>query len=266
MGGMGVNNTSPFDGQCVGVLAACMPYIERSQEYIRCDKRLFDYKLTAPQWWGDAPSGPPNPMGAWYMAQYRVNGFECPSAPPDSYTAMAIGAFVVMHQSVSQCGQPSGLFYCSTGGYYPTEPNGRILGKTNYLASAGYMGSSLGFARDSHKGVFTRRSRTSFGEITDGSAFTLFIGEAMGDWNSASPNRWAFSFSWMGGNTMPSAFGLPPNPRQSIRWTQFSSLHMGNITQFGFGDGSVRPIRSTIPTNVFIDLSGMSDGLPANVN
>jgi prepilin-type N-terminal cleavage/methylation domain-containing protein len=269
MGGLGVNNTTHDDGQCVGVLAAVMPYLERSQEHGRSDPRLFDYKLTAPKWWNDppgAPTGPPgpNPQGAWYMAQYRVSTFECPSADPVSYTGMTLGAMRVMHQEFSDCGLGGPLGNCLHGDLLPTNPRGRVLGKTNYLSSAGYMGAMRGRPEDRLKGVFTRRSRTSFGEITDGSSFTFFFGEAMGDWNSESPRQWAVSYAWMGGNTMPSAFGLPQNPRDRIQWSQFSSLHMGNVTQFGFGDASVRPIRSTISRTIFENISGMSDGNPSN--
>jgi prepilin-type processing-associated H-X9-DG protein len=54
---------------------------------------------------------------------------------------------------------------------------------------------------------------------------------------------------------MPSAWGLSDTPD----WYQFSSRH-GRVINFGFADGSVRPIMKSTNYAMFVYASGMQDG------
>src|SRR5207253_1363027 len=135
-----------------------------------------------------------------------------------------------------------------TGGYFP---NGQIrfgiaadgLGRTNYLPSAGTIGGALGTPNGfygKYVGPFYNRSRTGLAKIPDGTSNTVFFGEALGGNQFGTPNgRRDFAYTWMGAGAMATAWGMQ-NPAQ---WYTYGSQHPGGITQFAWGDGSVRGVR-----------------------
>jgi prepilin-type N-terminal cleavage/methylation domain-containing protein len=283
-GYMGTFNEPPANnggdaqfGQSAGVLAAVMPYIEKSQQWERCNKLLWDYKVDAqtttprsPRWWVDP--------GANVMAQFRVSTFECPSADPASYnTGLVAGTAiaVLIHTYVDTRGQ-----FITNGIGFP-GPGAPPYGRTNYLASAGYNGRSTGAAAQL-EGVFSRRTRNSFGAIADGSSYTFFFGEALGEFSEAT-KQWLITYAWMGGNALTSAAGLSKclqascastgggltfnraRDTNAIAWYRFSSQHPA-IVQFAFGDATVRGIRKNIDDATFIFLSGMRDGRSTGAN
>src|SRR5262249_42400818 len=105
-------------------------------------------------------------------------------------------------------------------------------------------------------GVYYQNSKTKIESIGDGTSNTIAFGETLAG-NSIKRD---FRLTWMGSGSMPTASGLS---QTTSNWYQFSSRHSG-VVQFGFCDGSVRPIRKGLTSgdgyNNFIHASGANDG------
>jgi prepilin-type N-terminal cleavage/methylation domain-containing protein/prepilin-type processing-associated H-X9-DG protein len=247
----------------VGCLAFLLPQLEQGnlfQQMGQINANVFCPPSNAPSStnaaynypWGQMQQYIGTVNGWWRVptyntaAQYKIKTFLCPSDNPDNPSA---GVFVTIY--------PSGNGFTMWGGYYPS-PTGNAYGKNNYLSNAGYIGG--GYA-NFWQGPFRDMSTEKVGVIPDGTAYTVFFGEALGDSATAPRN---FSLSWMGAGTMASAWGLQP----PFAWYQFGSRHSTTV-QFAFGDGSVRPIKSSVGQggpvfNQFLYATGMQDGQTIN--
>jgi prepilin-type N-terminal cleavage/methylation domain-containing protein/prepilin-type processing-associated H-X9-DG protein len=112
-----------------------------------------------------------------------------------------------------------------------------------------------------------------FAAITDGLSNTLLVGEkhvtqaGLGVFNastgadndfsiySSQPSKWVYVTGRKAGTAFPLAQG-PTTPYIG----QFGSWHTG-VVMFAFADGSVRPLKSTVPGSVLALLSARADGL-----
>jgi prepilin-type processing-associated H-X9-DG protein len=105
--------------------------------------------------------------------------------------------------------------------------------------------------------VYYPNSKTKIESISDGTANTIAFGETLA---GMFVNR-DFRLTWMGAGSMPTAHGLPTD--DNAHWYTFSSRHSG-IVQFGFCDGSVRPLAKGLTSgagiNNFVYASGANDG------
>src|SRR5262249_49604572 len=133
------------------------------------------------------------------------------------------------------------------------------LGRTTYGAVLGMAGkgtnsSGLPFGpASSFDGLLTNRSKNTLGQATarDGLSGTLMFGEGTGGLSNGARQ---YSGSWMGFPGLTTFFGMSADQR-NVFYGQFSSFHPG-ISQFCYGDGSVRSVRpggsdnkaATIPT------------------
>jgi prepilin-type N-terminal cleavage/methylation domain-containing protein/prepilin-type processing-associated H-X9-DG protein len=219
----------------VGVLAFLLPYVEQQNVYVQLNPSPGIYLQANLQ------NPPVNQWGCWYangsywsMAQTVIKTFACPSDTPNH--GAAYGVFIAL--------------YCDaydltlTGGYYP-NPTGDLLGKGNYAGNGG----GIGYGSDPYwgqwVGPFYADSQISLAKIHDGTSTTIFFGETLcGNPNGAGKGVRDFSLSWMGAGSMATAWGLPDPPS----WYTFGSKHSG-VSNFAFGDGSVRPIRKGIATD-----------------
>jgi prepilin-type processing-associated H-X9-DG protein len=134
-------------------------------------------------------------------------------------------------------------------------PNfGHEMGASNYMGCAGYWG----LANPQYTGVYYPNSKTKIESIGDGTSNTIAFGETLG---GSFTNR-DFRLTWMGAGSMPTAHGLPTDA--DAHWNTFSSRHSG-IVQFGFCDGSVRPIAKGLTSGAgwynFVYASGANDGM-----
>ena len=127
-----------------------------------------------------------------------------------------------------------------------------------------------------NKGVFYLNSSTRYDDITDGTSYTLFVGEKF---------RSGADLGWMSGtnSTLRNA-GTPINdpraltsaarsddddetapapaegePNPNLRVGGYSSRHSGGAN-FAFGDGSVRFLKNSISPRVFRRLASRADG------
>jgi prepilin-type N-terminal cleavage/methylation domain-containing protein len=260
-------------GQLTGCLAFLLPFVEQQAVF---DKIDLDAQLQ-PAW--------TNPTTGQTVSGCSIFDIENEGVP---------GTTWFIHRSPNSYSDPNGkgngsgasevhieTFICPSDQPYtkddptvylpvfpPTQPQpefdniiwgsgmGNSLGRTNYLASAGYIGFSGDLNWDWGRGVFTNRSKTAIRDITDGTSNTLLFGEAMGGTSTGRPdNLSTTSYAWAGGCAMVAGYGLSDSPG----WWQFSSYHPGNVT-FCMADGSARPISTQIDYDTFVYLSGMADG------
>ena len=162
------------------------------------------------------------------------------------------------------------------------------LGKTNYVGVAGRRGRTgttfvtpstdavPGVRYDALQGIFTQRSKTKIGQITDGTTNTLMFSEVTGDFDDPcrpSGRFQSFSFAsaaggithWMQGT---GATGTPLPWQNNVRCKsgfRFSSFHSGGIINSALADGSVRGMSITTDYATWLLLGSMADGLISQV-
>jgi len=229
------------DAQYAGSLAYILPYMELSSISDLLDTdvaahagiSVLDITRVGDPWWSRSQ--------AWTLAQTKIGAFTCPSDMPYE----KLGPFAMI------------LFYMdgSTGtmlavSFVGTE--GDVLGRTNYLGCAGYLGHTNNTGFDYWQGVFWNRSRMDFRDITDGSSNTLLFGEIMGGESN--------SYVWFSAGNMATGWGLSDTPG----WWQFSSYHP-RVVQFCLADGSVAPLSTGIDFNTYLYLSAAADGQPVKL-
>jgi prepilin-type N-terminal cleavage/methylation domain-containing protein len=135
----------------------------------------------------------------------------------------------------------------------------RTIGRTNYIGIAGYLLST-----DPLRGAFHNRSKVSLGNIPDGTSNTFLFGEYASKGTPPFAGFQPVSLSWMGGGTMPTAWGLEAPPSgPDPRWYELSSKHPG-VVLFAMGDGAVRTVKYVGTTGNgyanFIYASAIEDG------
>jgi prepilin-type N-terminal cleavage/methylation domain-containing protein len=150
----------------------------------------------------------------------------------------------------------------------PTDPGPRQaipmwpLALNNYTGVGGPAGHGTSTYWNRWCGIFTSRSTTTLSSIADGTSNTLMYGETSSRWR---PQPWSGGtpagspaggentgqITWTGVGSQSTIRGMNAgiygNPAIGVhaRTGNFSSNHPGDVVQFCFGDGSVRPVRST---------------------
>ena len=214
-----------------GTLAYILPHIEQDNIYRQIPQNLLTLgNTTGGVWWGTG----------WTAANNKVKTYRCPSDNADEITP-TVGILATLYTA-------SGTVVGSA--FAPTYST---LGRTDYAANAGYMGRGAPYV-----GPYYPDSRTTIVSITDGTSNTLGFGEWLG---GAETGTRAYVGSWMGVGAVPTGWGLGPTGY----WHQFGSKHTG-IVQFGFCDGSVRPVKKSASSSVFIYASGASDGVVVDLD
>jgi len=187
---------------------------------------------------------------AWTAGQTKLKNMTCPSTNPYGSTG-GVSATLLLYPYTFQ------IVYWP--GQNPT------IGRTNYLGCAGGLGNNMpaGSGWDVYEGIFGCRSENNLATIVDGTSNTFLFGEAVGSYATAPSKALHYTFSWMGGTNMPTAWRLDTKGRKN--WYQYSAEHPG-IVQFTLADGSVRTVNTTIDSNVYLYLSGKADGRVAQLN
>ncbi len=203
----GFNSTSN-----VGSMAYILPYMEQGPIFAQLPQNLLTLPATGGSWWGSG----------WTAANNKIKAYQCPSDLADNQSP-ATGVFAFFNTT------NGGI----NGGYFAgAQPT---LGTTNYTASAGALGNATVTPWSDWRGPFYVDSKTTLVSITDGTSQTIAFGEILG--GKATGTR-DFTAAWMGAGAMPQAWGLT----STAGWNYFGSKHTG-ITQFGWGDGSVRALK-----------------------
>lgn len=250
--------------QLTGVFVFLLPHLEAANVYqmfaedlnLGIDVRDRYYKNSVP---------------AWTAAQARLSGLLCPSGPEgEPQTALLDKTYGVLS---------GGFLELGSGGWKPADTR---LGLTHYLGVTGVwgevgpglvynMGSGNRLTDDDLIGVFSIRSKTRFGQVTDGTAHTLMFGEAPGTAGASLTDEFVEGVhdgftqgnAWAGWGTMPAAMGMDLSPENRgsaqylAKWSYYGSLHGGDVALFSFVDGSVRPINKNIELATFQSLATM---------
>jgi prepilin-type N-terminal cleavage/methylation domain-containing protein len=144
---------------------------------------------------------------------------------------------------------------------------------------AGAAVDTSGFGDLPRNGIFRTNVQRSLGEVTDGSSWTLAVGEfVQRDFVGGSGNPWTAPPGnvrpWLLGDngTMGSysvkALEFAPNSRldRTTNGIPFNHLPMGShhpqITQFAVGDASVQAVKNTVNIAVYKDRSTCNGGEP----
>jgi prepilin-type N-terminal cleavage/methylation domain-containing protein/prepilin-type processing-associated H-X9-DG protein len=298
------NNHLPgYDIQFVGPLVWLLPYIEQDNQY-----KLFSFR-PAPE--GSAQSGPnvffiwfrdplnrpsttnatpiPRPP-AVYGAEGNFKTYLCPAAPSPDPSSTAIQAILPPPGNpATNTPDPQPLVDYNPGQgtpgtfWYSTLPGSQIMGRTNYLPSAGDARTRIdrnnpsGGRVDAH-GLFYYKSKERVGAVPDGTSNTLMFVESAGGmlgggalsapadtprWTNQS---WAGAIWWSSAGICPNAqfanctFNPSPPPYTSPVFAA-GSRHTGGICNVAMADGSVRGINApNIDSLSLAYLAGSRDG------
>ena len=287
-----------IDTQAVGPLVRMLPFLEQQSQY-----NLFSFR-PAPE--GDTTSGPniyfiwfrdplnrppttntatiPRPP-AVYGGEGQFKVFLCPSAP-------AVDTSSTVIQAVTPPGTTAGVDWNSAWGpagnvWFSTMPGSQILGRTNYLASAGdprpridRNSTTNPQGRVDAHGLFYYKSKEKVAAVPDGTSNTLMFVECAGGLFSASGdpffgtpkwtmNAWAWGVWWSGYGVCPNA-NSPNGPGQNcstapggLNLSPFAagSLHAGSICNVAMADGSVKGLNfRSIDSLSLAYLAGSRDG------
>lgn len=216
----------------------------------------------------------------WLIAQARVPAFTCPTQNTTENATWA----GVLGLNGPERGANDGTYT----GWFFAGSSGKLLGKTNYLSSAGRMGKMSNPTTRPHlerwEGAFTTRSRTRQ-PVTDGNSYTLSFGEHLGGLDQnllagvGSPTgnpevKIQFSWTWIGGGGLLATSQGPANPVYVVlnegqsnfyefvdpghRWFKYGSDHSA-VFNCGRIDGSVSPVPKGVRAGDFQSFAGMGD-------
>jgi len=242
--GTGNSNTHSW----LGSIAYIAPYMEQGNAANLIKVELDYKKMAGPAWSNEASTVT--------AAKSGFKSMRCPST--DSRNQRDGVVFAINHYLSGSSIFNQVIFWGA-----PLPAGIPDLGRSNYLGVCGRYGNFDHPEAFRFEGVLGNRTGNRFADIIDGSSNVFLFGEAIGGKriknNDVLPGEGLYSFSWMGGGTMMTAFGLKDAGVSLSRWSMFSSEHP-NIVQFCFADGSVRRVSMSIDNTSYFQISAMRDG------
>jgi prepilin-type N-terminal cleavage/methylation domain-containing protein len=282
----------------VGPMTYLLPYMEQdntnknfSYDPFPQTRNWYSNPLNRPPSTGLTTYPPCNNATGIYGAQPGVKPYVCPSGTQDN------AATAILMLSPQGCGYPGTLQTPALGyGYtalgngpgftFSSNPGSIMLSRNSYLAMGGYpmFDASCGCAyldcgsgniqeiapydhADQYRGIYTYSQNVRIVGITDGTSSTIAFGEYSNGWvdfgagNALTgptlatfPTSMIYTFWDQGKGTTNSGQPAPYDD-----YYRFSSKHAG-VSNWAFGDGSVKGIARTLDYGVFVQLGGYRDG------
>ena len=250
--------------QRLGILVHLLPFVEANNVADLVEPNLSPDRL------GDDGTG----VGNWvdfneaggrntrFASQFQIPSFECPSDQMNaSDTFLTISA-------EERDGFPGDIQ--TVGNRLTTTDNnafGDSIGVTNYVG----IGGPVGDVDDdgiwaNFEGIFGNRSKTTFGNISDGTSNTLLFGEVVSFETGSFGTESAISYSWMGNAVLPMNFW--PKSVQGTNGIRISYAYRSNhpgVVQFASADGAVHTISENAELTTMQNLSGRSDGTVVSI-
>jgi prepilin-type N-terminal cleavage/methylation domain-containing protein len=303
----GIGHLPGFDVQSVGPLVYLLPYLEQSNQY-----NLFSFR-PAPEgsttngptvywsWFRDPLNRPttgspsiarPRPDGAMvYGGEGQFKVFRCPSAPdPDISSTVIQAVNPASGNAATNTPNPvPGVDWNPAFGppdnfWFSTEPGAQILGRTNYLGSAGDArprvdrnSTTTPPGRVDAHGLFYYKAKETVGRIIDGSSNTLMFVESTGAPNGpgetipdlGSPytgkwvmHSWAWGVWWSNAGFCPGGANCGTSAAsRGMGGFAAGSFHAAGICNVALADGSVRSLNAArIDSLTAVYLAGARDG------
>jgi prepilin-type N-terminal cleavage/methylation domain-containing protein len=278
------------DGQCVGLLAFLLPYVEQDNIYkqmvsLDANGAIVPFNWSVLSLGGAGSSGcgnvniVPVPLPGnnnWWvggnnygLASSTVKIFNCPAAliDPNGINDPAGGIFVGEMMQVNNPYSIQAVNFLP-----PYVPNGNppypAPGITNYLGVCGSRGITTDPVWGIYSGLFDNRSQNSLGRVHDGTANTLMFGEIFGDTINETTGDLTngvitLAWGWMGGGVMGTWRGLcgPVNGD----WAKFGSRHTA-VVNFCFADCSVHGLIRNVDITAWNAAKGQAPGAAAGAS
>ncbi len=266
----------------VGPLVYLLPYLEQDNQY-----RLFlffnnaanpgtqaaptpYYSLVAPD--GIQRNRPPTTgtdniprPPVTYGLEANLRTLQCPSNPrPAEYVTACLDI------DYGTAGQDFSPLLGAGSHLYSSAPGRLVIGRSSYVANGGYYtGHPESQGCPGCQGPFEYLSQQAIATIADGSSNTMLFFEQTGgiiNWGGSGGIPNGMSAMGLGTGMNYSGWGTPESGNTTgggpgrANWWGATSMHTG-IVQACFGDGSVRPIKTTIDFNSWVYISGIADGV-----
>ena len=246
--------------QGLGVLCQLLPYMELNNVADLIEPSLSPDQLgNDGQGHGAWPEFDPSGNGELntrFASQIQIPSFECPSDQIEGFVV-----FTAMYWNGRNTSDPDQSF-SQIFDFDRDDDFGLSFGVTNYSAVGGVIGnveSDINVWR-SHRPILGNRTKTTFGQISDGSSNTLLFGEVVGrntTWLGAQGN--AAVYAWIGPINLPVYYWGTEATGTTIDLRSYNSNHNETIN-FARGDASVHGISVNTDQTTMRNLSAMSDG------
>jgi prepilin-type N-terminal cleavage/methylation domain-containing protein/prepilin-type processing-associated H-X9-DG protein len=276
---------SGMDEAHVGPLCYMLPFLEQDARYKNFS---FDTPPITRLWYQNPANRPPSTGQTTYppppapRTDYGGAGnmktLLCPSATPPAATST-----VLMFTATTANGKytyNNALFSGPASGtvtfVFSSAPGAVVLGRSNYVAMAGYPlyqlqdsnGNNVGVP-DQFAGMFMYKSNTQLTDVLDGTSNTIMFGEyasAYVDFGAGNVLTGYTALAWAGGFMYtywaPDA-GQDRATNPLGPYWRFGSRHPG-VFNVALGDGSVRSLKNNIDYNTWVVMGGMRDGFVLN--
>jgi len=266
-----------MDVQGNGPTVYLLPFLEQDNQYKIYSFRPANFALYYQDPWNRPPSTgqqsyPPSAQpgaGGVYGTQANIKNLVCPATPP------YMTVLIMVTFGTAGTDYPNGAPNCGPGCgdfIFSSCPGCNVVGRSNYLGSAGYAASAV----PSLAGTFIFKDNRSVAKFPDGTSNRFMFGEYGGGW-----------IQWGGGGGIPdgldggsftagslmTGFGTPCSRGDYLNgfngpvgggnpcWSRYGSFHTGNITQLCWADGHAAALSNSIDFATWVYISGFNNGI-----